>query len=268
MKIDFALILTVASAVTGLIWLVDKLFFEKTRRLMQKEGEEVIDPIVVDYARSLFPVLFFVLILRSFIAEPFKIPSGSMIPTLKIGDFILVNKYAYGIRLPVLNRKVVEVGSPERGDVVVFRYPGDPRQDYIKRVIGLPGDTIQVSDNRLSVNGQPIAYADAGDYPPAGEPITDNSGKLLREAIAPGHEHLVLTREDFGFPRSTDGSYTVPEGSYFVMGDNRDNSEDSRVWGTVPEANLVGRAMLIWLNCSDWGCQDSFDYRRIGDTIR
>ena len=158
MKLDFALILTVLSAFTGVVWLVDRLFFAKSRNLMVKDGEDLIEPVIVDYSRSLFPVLFLVLVLRSFLLEPFQIPSGSMKPTLEIGDFILVNKFAYGIRLPVLDTKVIEVGDPQRGDVMVFRYPSEPNINYIKRVVGLPGDRISYTmDMRLLVNGQPVA---------------------------------------------------------------------------------------------------------------
>jgi signal peptidase I len=269
-KLDFALILTVLTVFSGVVWLVDSLAFAKARQAMARDGEEVAEPVLVDYSRSLFPVLFFVLALRSFVAEPFRIPSGSMMPNLLQGDFILVNKYNYGLRLPVLNRKVLEVGGPQRGDVVVFRYPGrsdaDPQkgQDYIKRIIGLPGDKITVVNDRVTVNGQEIAYAPYGVFVGRGTTLPWNGAPMETELL-PERSHTVLDLPGTNFPP---GEWTVGPGQYFAMGDNRDNSEDSRAWGFVPEANLVGRAMVIWLNCEGWFCKDGFDYSRIGDTIR
>ncbi len=270
MKLDFALILTVLSAVTGVVWLVDSLLFRKSRALMVKDGEEIPEPAIVDYSRSLFPVLFAVLVLRSFLAEPFRIPSESMMPNLLVGDFILVNKFDYGLRLPVLNTKVVQRGEPKRGDVVVFRYPGhsdaDPEKgtDYIKRVIGLPGDTIEVSDDQVRINGQAVVYKPAGVFVGSGAGL-DNTGADIVEEMLPGRPHTVLDEPGSPFPPST---WVVPPGHYFAMGDNRDHSADSREWGFFPEHNLVGRAMVIWLNCEGWFCSDGFDYSRIGDTIR
>ena len=270
MKIDFALILTVLSAVTGIIWLIDSLLFAKARRLMVKEGEEIAEPALVDYARSLFPVLFFVLVLRSFVAEPFRIPSESMMPNLLVGDFILVNKFNYGLRLPVANLKFHEVSQPARGDVVVFRYPGrhpgDPEQgtDYIKRIVGLPGDLVEVADDRVTLNGQLLDYLPAGVFVGTGSALNDTGTSLVTEGL-PGKPHLVMEQPGSPF---TPGTWTVPAGHFFVMGDNRDHSADSREWGFVPERNLVGRAMVIWLNCEGWICSDGFDYSRIGDTIR
>jgi signal peptidase I len=268
-KVDFALILTVLSLASGLIWLADRLFFAKNRALMVKDGEEVAEPALVDYARSLFPVLFFVLVLRSFLAEPFRIPSESMMPNLLVGDFILVNKYNYGLRLPVLNKKFLALGEPKRGDVIVFRYPGrsadDPEKgtDYIKRVIGLPGDTIEVNEDQVSINGQPVSYKADGVFVGSGSAL-DNTGTDIVEEGLPGRSHTVLNEPGSPFPP---GTWVVPAGHYFAMGDNRDHSADSRDWGFVPEENLVGRAMIIWLNCEGWVCSDGFDYSRIGDTI-
>jgi signal peptidase I len=266
---DFALILSVLTLLAGVIWLVDALFFAKARRLMAKEGEEIDEPVLVDYARSLFPVLFFVLALRSFVAEPFRIPSGSMMPNLLQGDFILVNKYNYGLRLPVLNDKVLAVGEPNRGDVVVFRYPGrgpdDPARgtDYIKRVIGLPGDRVSVTDDHVLINGTPVDYAPVGIFVGSGSTLPMNGAPIVRESL-PEREHTIL---DIPGTQFGPGEWEVGPGEYFVMGDNRDNSADSRDWGFVPERNLVGRAMIIWLNCEGWFCKDGFDYSRIGDTI-
>ena len=274
MKIDLALILTVLAAVTGLVWLSDSLFFAKKRRLMQAEGEEIAEPVAVDYARSLFPIILVVLVLRSFLAEPFRIPSTSMMPTLLVGDFILVNKFAYGLRLPVANTKFVEIGEPERGDVVVFRYPGmsprDPQagQDYIKRVIGLPGDRVAFRDQTLYVNDQPISKRKAGTYVGAGHG-REMTGATVFDVQLGDVSHRSLEVSPYGDPR-VEGAWEVPAGHYFVMGDNRDASADSRVWGFVPEANLVGKAFVIWLNCEKIrnGCTTAFDYTRIGDTIR
>ncbi len=272
MKIDLALILTVLAALTGFIWLIDSLFFARKRRLMLAEGDEVVDPVVVEYAKSLFPIIFLVLGLRSFVAEPFRIPSSSMMPTLLVGDFILVNKFSYGLRLPVVNTKVVPLGEPRRGDVVVFRYPGmgegDPQQgmDYIKRVVGLPGDRISFSNQTLYINDQAVAKRPVGAYVGTGKG-REMTGATLLENQLPGREHHILQASPYG-DMKLQGSWIVPPGSYFVMGDNRDHSSDSRVWGFVPEQALVGKAFLIWLNCEGWFCSGAFDYTRIGDTIR
>jgi signal peptidase I len=268
-KIDFALILTVLALVTGLIWLVDKLAFEKARRRITAETK---DPVLVEYAKSLFPVIFLVLGLRSFLAEPFRIPSGSMMPNLLIGDFILVNKFKYGIRLPVLNTEIIKIGRPQRGDVFVFRYPGmgadDPTTgtDYIKRVIGLPGDTITVEENRVSVNGVPFGYTESSIFIGQGVSASENGYPIYTE-VMPEKTHTVLERDDLPLGYRNNGTWKVPEGHYFAMGDNRDNSKDGREWGFVPEANLVGKAMVIWLNCSGWFCTDSFNPSRIGTKI-
>lgn len=269
MKLDFSLILTLLAASTGIIWLIDKLVFEKSRLLINKEAKE---PVLVEYAKSLFPVVFFVLALRSFIAEPFRIPSGSMMPNLLIGDFILVNKFNYGIRLPVINKKIVAIGEPKRGDVFVFRYPGmgenDPTAgtDYIKRVIGLPGDTISVEENRVSVNGVPFTYQEVGIFVGQGLSSDMTGSKIIAETM-PGKTHNMLELDGVPLGYRNNNTWIVPEGHYFAMGDNRDRSADSREWGFVPEKNLVGRAMLIWLNCSGWVCSDSFNASRIGTKI-
>ncbi|MGL6291161.1 MAG: signal peptidase I [Silanimonas sp.] len=272
MKFDFALILTALTLLCGAFWLVDKLVLAKRRGPDGKPND------TVDFFASLFPVLAVVLCLRSFVYEPFRIPSSSMMPTLLIGDFILVNKFAYGVRLPVTNTLLFETGKPERGDVAVFRYPGRPQPlpgdqpvgtDYIKRVIGLPGDTITSLNNRLTINGTPIVYGTEETYVGVGAPdaIAMTGATRVSEALAPGHEHQILDKWDRQFSTG-DGTWTVPEGHYFVMGDNRVASDDGRFWGFVPEANLAGRADVIWLNCANWACVDSFDWRRMGDVIR
>jgi len=224
----------------------------------------------LDWTAGLFPVIVVVFLLRSFLFEPFKIPSGSMIPTLLVGDLILVNKFHYGVRLPVLNTKIFANGEPKRGDVVVFRYPGkselDPEKgaDYIKRIIGVPGDTIDVSDDQVRINGQAVAYKPAGVFVGTGAGLDDTGADIVQEML-PGKTHTILDIPGSPFPPST---WVVPKGEYFAMGDNRDHSADSREWGFFPEHNLVGRAMVIWLNCEGWFCSDGFDYSRIGDTIR
>lgn len=263
MRLDFSLLLTVLSALTGLVWLLDRLFFAKTRRLMRGECEDIAEPWWVDYAHSLFPVLFFVLILRSFIAEPFRIPSSSMMPNLLIGDFILVNKFVYGIRLPVANTKIVSIGKPERGDVVVFRPPHHPEQDWIKRVVGLPGDVIAVQDNRITVNGSPVSYETGEIFVGTGQGRDETGARLLNETFPESKTgHAILSRDDAPFLLRRNDTWTVPAGQYFVMGDNRDNSQDGRYWGFLPEENLVGRAFMIWMN---W--DGGVDFSRIGDTI-
>jgi signal peptidase I len=237
MNTDFSLCLVLASAVTGLVWGGWVIY----RKLKPSESAE---PIVVEYARSFFPVIFIVLLLRSFLVEPFRIPSGSMMPTLLIGDFILVNKFTYGIRLPVLHRKIIEITEPARGDIVVFRFPKDPSVDYIKRVIGLPGDRIGYYNKQIVVNGKPIKATPLSEYKGVGKGENMTGAILLTEDLEKV-SHDILIRD--GQP-SVQGEFTVPPGQYFVMGDNRDNSNDSRYWGTVPEENLVGKAFFIWMS--------------------
>ena len=253
---NFALILFVLLVVTGLVAAVDRLHFSKTRRQGEKE------PWWIEYPKSFFPVILIVFLLRSFIVEPFRIPSGSMIPTLLVGDFILVNKFAYGIRLPIVNKKIIDIGEPRRGDVMVFRYPEDPSLDYIKRVVGLPGDQITYVNKRLSVNGKEFDLRSAGDYlhkermsfaKRYEETAGDRPHSILIEDDAPAAVPFVKQ-----FPFRENCTYNaeglackVPSGHYFLMGDNRDNSSDSRVWGFVPDANIVGKAFFIWFNFSE-----------------
>lgn len=248
---------------TGAVWLLDKLFWSR-RRLARQGLEEAKEPVVVDYSKAFFPVLAVVLILRSFVAEPFRIPSSSMMPSLLIGDFILVNKFNYGLRLPITNQKFLPIGEPKRGDVVVFRPPHHPDQDWIKRVIGLPGDVVSYRDHVVSVNGKAIAYKPIGRYLGKGQGEEMTGATLLEEEL-PQRPHPVLARNDLPFVMQGEGEWTVPEGNYFVMGDNRDNSEDSRFWGTLPEANLRGKAFLIWMNFD--GSAGGVDFSRIGSQI-
>ncbi|NIQ16379.1 MAG: signal peptidase I, partial [Candidatus Dadabacteria bacterium] len=217
MNIDFALILVLLTF-SGAIWLADKYIFAPKRQPTD-QNEDIEEPLLVEYAKSFFPIFLIVLILRSFIIEPFKIPSGSMIPTLLIGDFILVNKYDYGIRLPVLNNKIIDNGIPERGDIVVFRYPENPSIPYIKRVIGLPGDHITYYEKVLYINGQEMTQAILGRYKSDGPDKTMDGASHRRENLA-GYEHDILVIPE-RFSRNLET--IVPEGHYFVLGDNRDN---------------------------------------------
>jgi len=266
MNFDFALVLVALTLLSGLIWLADSLLFRQRRRDRSAQAgvTDYRDPMVVDYARSLFPVLLIVLLFRSFLFEPFKIPSGSMIPTLLIGDFIVVNKYAYGLRLPVLNTKFVAVGEPRRGDVAVFRYPVDESVNFIKRIVGLPGDTITYRNKELFVNGEKMPAVDKVPFTTRDLKCTTprSDARRLSERLD-GVEHDILHHEA---APARDGQWVVPEGHYFLVGDNRDRSNDSREWGFVPEENLVGRAVGIWLNFDfEKGCAD---FSRMGDRIR
>ncbi|MFC3551251.1 signal peptidase I [Lysobacter cavernae] len=257
----FEIALVALTLITGLVWLVDKLFLAKRRAAHESLLDEGKEPMIVDYSKAFFPVLAIVLILRSFVAEPFRIPSNSMMPTLLTGDFILVNKFTYGLRLPITNKKFVGLGEPVRGDVVVFRPPHHPDQDWIKRVIGLPGDRIGYHDNQVSVNGKVLPYAPLGVYQGKGNGTEMTGAEELRENVL-GREHQILERTNLPFIDQGEGDWVVPPGHYFVMGDNRDNSEDSRYWGFLPEQNLRGKAFLIWMHI-DGGV----DVSRIGSSI-
>ena len=297
MNFDLALILVALTALTGVIWLIDKLAFAPARNRRAVSIEQIAalseaerkarmqeamrEPVITEYARSFFPVLVLILIFRSFIAEPFKIPSGSMMPTLLVGDFILVNKFSYGLRLPVLNNRILDLGLPKRGDVIVFRYPGYqceregtpvrsgspcyeplspvPKQDYIKRVVGLPGDEITYRNKVIMVNGVEVAQTYVGPYIGPSEAGRNLDDAQVKDEMLSNTSHRMMT-----MPRNAglEGTWRVPEASYFVMGDNRDGSADSRYWGFVPEANLVGKAIVIWMN---W--DNSIDFRRIGTVI-
>ena len=260
---NFALILFVLMIITGVLYAVDVLKFRKLRRPGDKE------PVWVEWGAGFFPVILIVFVLRSFLFEPFKIPSGSMIPTLLVGDFILVNKFTYGIRLPIINKKIISLNEPQRGDVMVFRYPEDPSLDYIKRVVGVPGDEIAYQNKRLTINGQPVEVSPLPDF--------EHKERLYFSeqfsARLGGVEHRFLTDREAPafipqpsrFPHRENCTYNaagvvckVPAGHYFTMGDNRDNSRDSRAWGFVPEENIVGKAFFIWLNFSDLSRIGSF----------
>ena len=275
MNFDFPTLLVAATFFTGAAWAADSLVLAprragKARQLerqgMSPESREVAavlkEPTWIEYCKSFFPVILAVLLLRSFLVEPFRIPSGSMMPTLLVGDFILVNKYDYGIRLPVLNTKIIDIGEPKRGDVVVFRYPKDPSVDYIKRVVGLPGDRIGYYNKILHINGKPVAQVPAGVFVGKGSGVSMSGAGERQEQLGDvQHQILVMPRTP-----GLEGEYVVPENEYFVMGDNRDNSNDSRYWGTVPEQNLVGKAFRIWMNWDS--ANGGVEWDRIGKKIQ
>jgi signal peptidase I len=233
LSINLALILTLLTAFTGVVVLLDKVVWRTGR----KRGASMGLLTLVEYSRSFFPVLLFVLVIRSFVFEPFRIPSGSMMPTLLQGDFIFVKKYSYGLRLPVTETKFIETGAPERGDVIVFRLPSDPSINYIKRVVGLPGDVISYREHRLIVNGEIV---DLEPHPHA----TRNDPRYVELLGERRHEILIVNRNK----NDGDGDFEVPEGRFFVMGDNRTNSRDSRFIHSIPESHLVGEAVRIWMH--------------------
>ncbi|RMG37707.1 MAG: signal peptidase I [Gammaproteobacteria bacterium] len=254
--------LAVGALVSGVVWLVYRLVKGKQKR------EDL--PSYAEYARSFFPIFLVVLLLRAFVAEPFRIPSGSMMPTLLVGDFILVNKFTYGLRMPVTKTKFMEVDEPHRGDVVVFRYPVNPKFDYIKRLIGLPGDHIRYENKTLYINGKPQKLTPVGPYEPVGSGARAAGSVEYIEDLE-GVKHSVLINPlapDFN-PGCTFMGYreiVVPEGHYLMMGDNRDDSNDGRCWGFVPEENLVGKAFMIWFSL-DWERPGFIAWDRIGNLV-
>jgi signal peptidase I len=291
---NFALLLFMATVVTGVYWLAEQFYFLPKRQIaaalleqqavarqaelakmgiakteihgqemQQAQSKIIMQPWWLDWTAGLFPVIVIVFLLRSFLFEPFKIPSGSMIPTLLVGDLILVNKFTYGVRLPVINTKILEMGQPQRGDVMVFRYPPKPSLDYIKRVIGVPGDEVSYLNKQLAINGKPLVTTALPEYfdedsmhyskqfeetiPREGG---ENKHKLLNDDNRPA---FIPGTDNFAFKQNCNYSAQgvvckVPEGHYFMMGDNRDNSLDSRYWGFVPEKNIVGKAFFVWMN--------------------
>lgn len=265
MHFDFAALLVILTVFTGVVWAVDALVFAPRRRTLagangavvedEQGSERAGEPLVVEYARSFFPVILIVLIIRSFLGEPFRIPSSSMVPTLLNGDLILVSKFSYGLRLPVTNDKILDLGEPERGDVVVFRYPKDESIDYIKRVVGLPGDVVELRNGQLYINSEKVPLEVIGPYIPPDNDPEERTKTNYAELLDDTEHRLVYERAAPPGSRPLDDRrWVVPERSYFVMGDNRDNSQDSRYWGFVPEENLVGKAILIWmrLSTSNW----------------
>ncbi len=291
-SLDFSAVLLAITVVTGVVWGIDSWLFKPGRlAAAQAAGRDpalVAEPGTVDYARSFFPVALVVLLLRSFIFEPFRIPSDSMMPTLLDGDFIIVNKYAYGLRLPVINKKVVAIGEPQRGDVVVFRFPPNPSVNFIKRLVGLPGDHVEVRDNHIYINGQPapavpgkerfsdgcyinfaVAHERLGEHEHIAMycPVAIDRQPVLPGCNRRGVRGYVCGDEDSpGGMKIPDFDRVVPPGHYLMMGDNRDNSDDGRSWGFVPEENLVGRATRIWFNW-DLGRSGGPVWSRIGSKI-
>ncbi len=300
---NFPLIMFVLLVITGVVWLVE-IYFLRPRReaaaaaavsalearagapsessdaeALERARKDVSEshlrqPWWVEYAVSFFPVILIVFLLRSFLVEPFKIPSGSMLPTLLIGDFILVNKYTYGVRIPIINKKIADVNQPQRGDVMVFRYPENPSQDYIKRVVGTPGDVVIYRDKRLTINGTEVKTSRDGEYNYVEGGLNFTAAERYWEELG-ASRHAILTQTDMptvhvsgvnAFPHRENCAYndagftcTVPPGHYFMMGDNRDRSSDSRYWGFVPDENIVGKAFLIWFNFEE--------FKRIGSSI-
>ncbi|MEO0573948.1 MAG: signal peptidase I [Pseudomonadota bacterium] len=238
---------------TGVVVAADKFYFRK-RRTPALDGEIQL-PVIVDVSQAFFPLLLVILVLRSFVFEPYRIPSESMLPTLLIGDFVVVSKSSYGLRLPVTNTKIFDTGKPKRGEVVVFRKPGSPNINFIKRVIGIPGDRISYRDHVLTVNGQRTVLTPAGRFS-----NERNDGAMFGEQFD-DDGHTILVQRPYTAPFDT----VVEEGCYFMMGDNRDNSSDSRVIGCVPEENLVGRATRVWMS---WQLWDMPRWSRIGDKIQ
>jgi signal peptidase I len=295
MEFDFSAILLGLTVLFGVVWGLDRLFLYKRRKArFDAARKDYVDPMPVDWARSLFPVVLVVLLLRSFVAEPFRIPSGSMMPTLDVGDFILVNKFAYGLRLPVFNTKFLHLGEPKRGDVVVFRFPGYlcddgsghlvrsgdiscadphapvPSQNWIKRVIGMPGDRVEIHGDQLVINGKPVIADEIGPY--EGNPRRDEDRLMLEMGATVWEEHLGKVNHLIAKMPAYSSPYPipndkvpslVPQGCYLVMGDNRYNSTDSRWWGCLPEGNLAGKAFLIWFSWNGSGVA----FRRIGTII-
>ena len=245
---NIALILVIITTIGGLVILYEKI--TNVIRKSQKKPLIKSEGIVSEYSHAFFPILLIVLIVRSFIFEPFRIPSGSMIPTLQVGDFIIVKKYSYGLRFPVLEKKFIEIGGPKRGDVAVFRLPSDPKTNYIKRAIGLPGDRIVYRNHHLLINDQSI-------------PLTKTDNLSRYTEVIDDHEHSIQIL----YPRNVmgEGIYIVPENSYFMMGDNRDNSKDSRFIGSIPESYLVGEAVRIWMHMDGLEIPD---WSRIGIKIK
>ena len=295
---NFALLMLMAVLISGVYWLAEKFYFwpQRVKAVEQLDSDKakrqqdlaklgidksdtdtgearnqlLMQPWWLDWTAGLFPVLLAVFILRSFLFEPFKIPSGSMVPTLRVGDLILVNKFHYGIRLPVLNTKVVELNKPERGDVMVFRYPPQPSLDYIKRVVGVPGDKISYLNKTLRINGELVQQQPLEDFFDSDSmryskqfetQLGDRTFRFLNDVDRPA---FVAGATNFqgreGCTYSVEGvECTVPAGHYFMMGDNRDNSLDSRYWGFVPDENIVGRAFFVWMNFSDLGRIGGFE---------
>ena len=290
---NFSLLLFILTMVTLVYWLAERFRFKPAREAaaatleqqdvarraeLAKMGIDKVDgdvqearakllmqPWWLDWTAGLFPVILIVFILRSFLFEPFKIPSGSMIPTLLVGDLILVNKFHYGVRLPVINKKIIDNNAVQRGDVMVFRYPVDPRQDYIKRVVGIPGDEVTYTNQTLSLNGQKVATVSKGEfydedslrYSPM---FSEKLGNVEHQILVDLRRQAYYGPDPKPFPMAENCRYTaegvtckVPAGHYFMMGDNRDNSQDSRYWGFVPDENIVGRAFFVWMNFGNFG---------------
>jgi signal peptidase I len=265
--LDFSLILVLLTFGMGFLWALDALLLKPRREAAARAGFEgekpPKEPMLVEFSRSFFPIVLVVLLIRSFAFEPFRIPSSSMMPTLRVGDFIFVSKFSYGLRLPVLNTKVLALGAPERGDVAVFRLPSDPATNYIKRIVGVPGDTVSLRDKHLWINGEPVPMELHGEVTRIECGGFWFSAQLAAESIGSRSHSIYISDQ-----RDRDSPFLdrpVPEGQYLVMGDNRDCSRDGRVIGYIPEENMVGRAVRIWMN---WDSESGRPlWHRIGDRI-
>ena len=254
---DFSLILFLLVLITGLAWLGWWWFFERQSQPAAPR------PWAIEYARVFFPVVLAVFLVRSFVVEPFRIPSGSMLPSLYVGDFLLVNKFTYGIRLPVINRKIIDLGAPKRGDVMVFRYPLNPKVNYIKRVVGLPGDVVAYRNKQLLINGTPASRTADGRFYFDQLHLLGKSSARFTESIDDAAYSIIVDPDGDG----RDMEVTVPAESYFVMGDNRDRSNDSRFWRFVPEENIVGRAFVIWMSWKGFS-NGGVRWNRLGESVR
>ena len=265
MNFDFELVLVILAFISGSIWLVDKLLFAP-KRVVGQEGEEAQEPVIVEYANSLFPVFLIVLVLRSFVGEPYEIPSGSMKPTLLVGDYIIVNKFKYGLKLPVIDTPLIDLDMPERGDVFVFRYPVDNETNYIKRVVGIPGDNVRYTDKVLYINGVRVEQQSIGTAKAECPGFFRADADIRREVIDEVEHDMYVC----SLSRDGDLHFNVPEGKYLAFGDNRDNSNDSRYWGYVPAENLVGKAVMIWFSSDatkGWFSGERFRWSRIGTLL-
>lgn len=259
-NINFELILFIAVVISGVIAAIDIFYFKKRRPASEKM------PVIFEYGRSFFPILLIVFLLRSFLYEPFRIPTGSLKPTLSVGDFIVVNKYIYGIRLPIIHKKILDVQNVKRGDIMVFRFPPNPSVDYIKRVIGLPGDHIQYINKILYINGKPALQHFIKNATDESEPNGEKWAVVENEENLDGIHHFIYLNPDK--PAENIPEFIVPPGEYFMMGDNRDDSLDSRYWGFVPDKNIVGKANMIWLS---WNAEGNWLHKirwdRFGQVI-
>jgi len=263
MNFDFPFILVCLTAVSGLIWLVDSLFFARKRKPIYASDGKLKLPLLVDYSRSFFPVLIFVLIIRSFLFQPFRVPTGSLEPTIMPGDFLVVNMFDYGLRLPVWHNKIMQIGEPKRGDIMLFRWPVNEHMDFIKRVLGVPGDRISYINKVFYINGVEAKQTPIGDATDSNEEGTDSWPVKVVEEDLNGIKHKIYLRPDK--PAEDFKDLVVPKGHYLMVGDNRDSSNDGRYWGFVPENNIIGKALYVWLSWDS--INHKFRWQRFGNKL-